>query len=83
MMFHISTSIDGLLALKDKDLLGICACGKDENGNHPTVRELRAFLLKEKTLGHRLIPAEGCDNFDPVKGCMGHDIANVTKGMNS
>lgn len=73
MMFHISACIDGLLAMSDKDLFQICACGKDENGNHPSVPELRAFLLKEKAIGHKYIPCAGCDNFSPIEGCLGHE----------
>lgn len=73
MLFHISTSIEGLMALRDTELKDVCACGVDENGNHPTVPELRRFLKDELARGHRLIPATGCDHFDPVRGCLGHD----------
>ena len=70
---HISTSIDGLLALKDRDLKKILLSVSNENGNHPTLEEFKKYLNDEKAKGHKLLPSTGCDNFDPVKGCLGHE----------
>ena len=70
---HISTSIDGLLALKNRDLKNILFNVTDENGKHPTLEEFRKYLYEEKAKGHFLLPSPECDNFDPVKGCLGHN----------
>lgn len=70
---HISTSIDGLLALSDSELTRLLGSVQDENGYHPTLEEFKQYLNEEKAKGHRLLPSPGCDNFDPVKGCLGHD----------
>ena len=71
---HMSTSIDGLLAMSDYRLKKMCNCITCEDGTHPTLAMLKAGLRVEKAMGHKLIPATGCDNFDPVKGCLGHAI---------
>jgi len=74
MRRHISTSIDGLLALSDKNLEDlITASVRDDDGNIPMLSEFKKYLNEEKTKGHRLLPAPECDNFDPVEGCLGHD----------
>lgn len=73
MLRHMSTSIDGLLSLSDKDLTTWLDYIQDDEGKHPTLTELRKYLNDEKSKGHRLLPSPECDNFDPVKGCLGHD----------
>ncbi len=73
MLRHMSTSIDGLLSLSDKDLATWLDYIQDDEGKHPTLAELREYLNEEKAKGHRLLPSPECDNFDPVKGCLGHD----------
>ena len=71
---HISTSIDGLLALSDKDLSNLIVYSiRDNEGNMPTLSEFKKYLNEEKAKGHRLLPSPECDNFDPLKGCLGHD----------
>lgn len=72
MIRHISTSIDGLLEMSDYRLRKMCNCITDAEGRHPTLSELKKYLRAEKALGHRLIRSDGCDNFDPVLGCLGH-----------
>ncbi len=69
---HVSTSIDGLLALRDNELSRLLNSIQDENGEHPTLTEFKKYLNEEKAKGHRLLPSPECDNFDPVKGCLGH-----------
>lgn len=69
---HVSTSIDGLLALRDNELSRMLNSIQDENGEHPTLEEFKKYLNEEKAKGHRLLPSPECDNFDPVKGCLGH-----------
>ena len=69
---HVSTSIDGLLALRDSELSRMLDNIQDEKGKHPTLAEFKKYLNEEKAKGHRLLPSPECDNFDPVKGCLGH-----------
>lgn len=72
---HVSTSIDGLLTLSDRNLEKlISASVRDDEGNIPTLSEFKKYLNEEKAKGHRLIKDPECDNFDPVKGCLGHEI---------
>ena len=78
MIRHISTSIDGLLAMSDYKLRKMCDCISDADGCHPTVSQLKKYLQAEKAAGHKLIRSDGCDNFDPVFGCLGHP--NKTDG---
>lgn len=80
MMIHVSTSIDGLLAMSDYQLRKICKCVRDtEDGHQPTLKELKKFLNAEKAMGHKLLPAAGCTNFDPVLGCLGHSSLDEGK----
>ena len=74
--FHISTSIKGLLSLKDSELEGVLSCIESDDGNDMplTVAEFREKLQTELDNGVLLIRAKGCDNFDPVEGCLGHPI---------
>lgn len=73
MRRHISTSIDGLLSLRDSELKRMLQSVQDENGHHPTLEEFKKYLNEEKGKGHRLLPSQECDNFDPVEGCLGHN----------
>lgn len=72
MRRHISTSIDGLLALHDFELQQMLKSVTDEEGNHPTLDEFKQWLMLEKAKGHRLVRSPNCDNFDPIEGCLGH-----------
>ena len=40
---HVSTSIDGLLALRDNQLSRMLNSIQDENGEHPTLTELKKY----------------------------------------
>ena len=73
MIRHISTSIDGLLSLRDCELRQMLRSVTDDEGNHPSLEEFKQYLNEEKAKGHMLIRSSGCDNFDPVKGCLGHN----------
>lgn len=73
MIRHISTSIDGLLELSDYRLRKILDSVTDDQGKHPKLGEFKKWLRNEKAQGHKFIPVPECDNFDPVKGCLGHD----------
>lgn len=61
--YHVQMSIDGVLALSDKKL------SKLFNGDG---KQIRKQLKERYSKGERLIGAEGCEGFDPIKGCPGH-----------
>lgn len=63
MMYHVKTSIKGLLSLPDEEL------GYILNMDGKAVREELEARLSQ---GELYIPATGCVGFDPVKGCPGH-----------
>lgn len=65
MTTHASISITGLLRLGNKQLKALFSM----NG-----KDAREELLTRKRRGELLIKEEGCDNFDPKKGCIGHPI---------
>lgn len=71
MKHHVSTCIEGLLSLPDYRLKKMLPDIKRDGIPFQTVGQLRKVLHVELELGHRLLPAEGCTNFDPVKGCLG------------
>lgn len=54
----------GLLRLKDSQLSRLLEMN---------AREARKELMIRKAKGDKLIPSDGCDNFCPVKGCLGHE----------
>lgn len=63
---HISASIEGLLRIKSTKSLGTLL----NMDGHAARIELNGRLAK----GEKLIPSEGCEGFDPIKGCPGHEI---------
>lgn len=62
-----------MLAMSDRDLSKLLDSVQDEEGNHPTLSEFKQYLNEEMAKGHRLLRSPKCDNFDPVKGCLGHN----------
>lgn len=74
MLLHMSISIEGLLSMSDAKMKRMLNNVKDENGNQPTLEEFRKYLRHELSIGRRLLPVPECDNFDPVNGCLGHEM---------
>lgn len=68
MVQHINTSVDRLLE-QNTEFLGDLF---DMNG-----KDARLELLELKSKGHKFVPAEGCENFDPLKGCCCADKKTV------
>lgn len=62
---HLSTNIDYLLNQSNKWLSNIF----EGDG-----AEIRQELEERKSKGELLIGSEGCEGFDPVKGCPGHPL---------
>lgn len=73
---HISTNIDGLLAQSDKHLQDMAHTLIVDGKPCRTAKEVRAVCKEAQAQGWRLLPALGCDNFDPQKGCLGHLISD-------
>jgi len=63
--YHVSTSIDELLKLTDKQLSVMF-----ESDPAGTRNQLQGL----KKMGHKLIPSANCEGFDPINGCPGHDM---------
>lgn len=71
---HIVIDIRGLLNESNYRL------GKMFDKHGANVRkELKARLAK----GEKLIGPEGCEGFDPVKGCPGHIVADDSEEIKS
>lgn len=62
---HICTSIPGLLRQSNKVLARLFQMDPDQ---------IRTELNERLARGEKYIPSEGCEGFDPVKGCPGHPI---------
>ena len=69
---HLSTNIEGMLNfMKGKKITFF----DDENGNPMTDTEARKEIAELQAKGHKLIPSNGCEGFDPFGGgCPGHPI---------
>lgn len=72
--YHMSQSIPGALAMSKKDFdrayKGVFTY---DDGRPMSTAAARAEMEKELAQGHLMIKSVGCDNFDPVHGCMGHE----------
>lgn len=78
--WHISQNIEGALALPYKKFARLFdGVFSDDKGMPLPAKEARKILKQELKEGHRLILSVGCDNFDPVKGCLGHEDAGEVK----
>lgn len=65
--YHMSVSVDG--AIRNKAFYGFT----DKSGKLMTKKQAEAHLTILQMNGIKLLPMDGCDNFDPEKGCLGHD----------
>lgn len=74
--YHIHVSIRGVLRLNTKNFEkqygGVLS---ESDGTPVTIQTLK----NELSIGHEIIPAAGCDNFDWKTGCRGHDDPEVVK----
>lgn len=74
MIHHISISVSGLLRLSNLALQRQWGGAIKVGGRRlRTASEIRGFLLEKQAEGYEVLPTEGCDNFDKMSGCMGHD----------
>lgn len=73
-MKHTSINIRGAIALPDSELQSWIGKMYDSGGKAITnVREIRLALAEELAEGHIYIRSMGCDNFNPCRGCLGHE----------
>lgn len=73
---HMCLSIDG--GIKNARMLKGCIT-TDDGRTLQTVAEIREFLYGQKALGRRVLPMGDCDNFDYIKGCLGHKVEDNAK----
>jgi hypothetical protein len=81
MKMHMSTSIEGLLNAterKPRSRKVLNYVFKDDGSSYRNVRELQEDLRVQLAKGHRLIKDDRCNNFDPIKGCLGHEHESDT-----
>lgn len=70
MILHISTSIEGLLRnYKNKNMNNLII----KDGQYLNGKDARKHLKEALQKGWKLLPSNGCDNFDHQKGCLGHE----------
>ena len=67
----IHMSIDRALSMSDAQL-------QDMFGGFAP--DIRHELGERKEKGELLIGSEGCEGFDPITGCPGHEVKEVTNG---
>lgn len=64
---HVHASVEGMI--KNRAFKGLC----DNDGRPLTEAEAEDQLRMLRWQGVKLIPGNGCDNFDKDKGCLGHE----------
>ena len=69
---HLSTNIKGLLRNYKGRKINLFT---DDNGRTMSDSEVRKELAELQAKGHKLLPSDGCEGFDPFGGgCPGHLI---------
>lgn len=76
---HLSLSVRGALRNGwwrtgvDGSLVGYC---KHDDGRRMTADEVFNVLCDALANGQEELPLGACDNFDPKRGCLGHDTVD-------
>ena len=71
---HISMSVEGALRNRSFDAL------QDDDGRTFNPGQAQAELERLHAAGVKLVPAAGCDDFDPDSGCRGHARSRASPG---
>lgn len=77
MITHIGISVRGALAQTDAQLkpwIGNIMC---DGVACKSVGEVRSYLMEALSQGYEYIGPPECDNWDPKRGCLGHDKRNT------
>lgn len=75
---HMCLSVRGALAQPDHVLKEWVGAFKTNGRPCTCVRDVRENLIEALAEGYEYIPSEGCDNFDPKRGCLGHPVEEAT-----
>jgi len=76
---HIVVDIRGVLSRSDRELKSDhCKWITRIDGSKYTPTELRVELCKLLAKGLDVIPASGCDDYDPSGRCRGHSVVRTT-----
>lgn len=69
---HVSVNLVGLIEnYKGRKITFF----EDDEGNKLSDKEAREEIQRHLNLGHKMLPIEGCEGFDPFGGgCPGHLI---------
>lgn len=76
---HMCTNISGALA-NWKDSLWHNVCTADD-GRMMSAREVKDFFKLELAKGHEVYPFGDCDNFDWIRGCLGHKSEEINVAL--
>lgn len=68
--FHMRVDLRGVLVNNDKTILRSC---RHDDGHLRSVEEARESFLDLLLSGTRYVPGAPCDNWDPERGCLGHE----------
>ena len=69
---HVSMSVRGALNQDKRTMKRTARSCLDANGKPYTAETFREALYDMLSKGYEMVPAVGCDNFDPKTGCRGH-----------
>ena len=69
---HICMNVRGALSQSDGELRPWVGNIEHNGVKCKSIQEVRRFLTEALAEGYEYIGPEECDNFDPKKGCMGH-----------
>lgn len=67
---HVSLFVRGALLWRDAQLRGLFRLA---SGGTLDAREARHHLMDCLAGGSEFLPLGPCDNFDPKRGCLGHE----------
>lgn len=69
---HMCIDVRGVLNWKSNKLTKLFV---NDDGSKATIHEVRNYLYDKLKEGFEVIPlGNECDNFDKVKGCLGHPV---------
>lgn len=73
---HMNLDIKGGIQ-NAKSLVG---CIDVDGKSLMTVKEVKEFLRYQLAMGRRVLPMDGCDDFDYQTGCKGHEKEEADHG---